>query len=233
MNYGYDLNEREQAIIKTCYENILTKVSNYIKSWQNENIFEDFFTCVFLLFDGFFSANHTFIRNNEYEYVSFHNIPYYLYPFNGVGCCRHTNEILFLLFQKLGYEEKCVLCELKVKDEKASEFQKNHIVLMSEIGTQQYFFDLINWNIGKTDNNKISSWRQELSYRFAPNDENINLNDLSFVNLFYEKMHRKLSKDLKNLMLLYKSIQSEMQKIAKILTKYENCASLHIKYLYE
>ena len=64
MYYGYDLNESEQTLIKTYYESILTKTSKYIKNLQNDNIFEDFFTCVFLLFDGFFSENHTFTQSN-------------------------------------------------------------------------------------------------------------------------------------------------------------------------
>lgn len=233
MYYGYDLNESEQTLIKTYYESILTKTSKYIKNLQNDNIFEDFFTCVFLLFDGFFSENHTFTQSNEYGYVFFHNIPYYLYPFNGIGCCRHTNELLFLLFQKLDYEVECMLCELQKKGQKSATFHQNHIVLMSEIGTQQYFFDLINWNVGKINKNKMASWHQELSYRFTSDDETIDVKNLAFINLFYEKMYRKLSKDLKNLMILYKSIQPEIQAISKIIKKYENYARLHIQYVYE
>ena len=126
-----------------------------------------------------------------------------------------------------------MLCELQKKGQKSATFHQNHIVLMSEIGTQQYFFDLINWNVGKINKNKMASWHQELSYRFTSDDETIDVKNLAFINLFYEKMYRKLSKDLKNLMILYKSIQPEIQAISKIIKKYENYARLHIQYVYE
>ena len=232
MCYGYDLNEKEKVIVKACYESILTKTFHYIKSLQNNTIFEDFFTCVFLLFDGFFSDKHIFIRSNEYKYVFFQNISYSLYPFNGIGCCRHTNELLFLIFQKLGYEGKEVFCELQ-NGQKSSEIYCNHIILMSEIDHRQYFFDLINWNIGILQKHEVFSWHPELSYRFTAGDENVNVSDLSFINLCYKKIYQKLSEDCKNLMFLYASIQPELQEISGIIKKYENYASLHIRYVYE
>ena len=47
--------------------------------------------------NGFLSSSHTFTPSNEFEYVFFQNIPYSLYPFNGMGCCRHANEVSQLL----------------------------------------------------------------------------------------------------------------------------------------
>ena len=97
MIYSYDVSREEKQILLECYERILENLAWYIKSLQNETVFEDFFVCVFLLFDGFLSSSHTFTPSNEFEYVFFQNIPYSLYPFNGMGCCRHANEVSQLL----------------------------------------------------------------------------------------------------------------------------------------
>ena len=51
--YSYTVSETEQNEINDAYEKIVTTTSNFIKSLDNQNIFEDFFSCVFLLFDVF------------------------------------------------------------------------------------------------------------------------------------------------------------------------------------
>ena len=60
--YSYTVSETEQNEINDAYEKIVTTTSNFIKSLDNQNIFEDFFSCVCLLFDGFLSSTHTFTR---------------------------------------------------------------------------------------------------------------------------------------------------------------------------
>ena len=71
MTYSYDVSYEEKQVILECYERILCKIAFYLKSLQNQNVFEDFFACVFLLFDGFLSSTHTFTSDNQFEYVFF------------------------------------------------------------------------------------------------------------------------------------------------------------------
>ena len=51
--YSYTVSETEQNEINDAYEKIVATTSNFIKSLDNQNIFKDFFSCVFLLFDVF------------------------------------------------------------------------------------------------------------------------------------------------------------------------------------
>ena len=69
MIYSYDVSREEKQILLECYERILENLAWYIKSLQNETVFEDFFVCVFLLYDGFLSSSHSFKPSNEFEYV--------------------------------------------------------------------------------------------------------------------------------------------------------------------
>lgn len=232
MTYSYDVSYEEKQVILECYERILCKIVFYLKSLQNQNVFEDFFACVFLLFDGFLSSTHTFTSDNQFEYVFFRNLPYYLYPLNGIGCCRHTNEILFLIFQKLGYEVNMVRCELQEKGNRVSSFSQNHIVLQLNCFHQKYFLDLINWNIGIIKKHEIVSWHEELLYRFSLEDKNVNNFDLNFIKNSYEKVYQLLLSDLENLTLLYESNYEDMQRISEIIKKYETYARLHIKHVY-
>lgn len=232
MIYSYDVSREEKQILLECYERILENLAWYIKSLQNETVFEDFFVCVFLLFDGFLSSSHSFTASNEFEYVFFQNIPYSLYPFNGMGCCRHANEILFLIFQKLGYEVEVVLGELQEKGKEMSSFSRNHMVVQLKDSPSKYFFDLINWNIGILREHEVFSWHKELLYRFSLEDKNEDTIDLNFIKNAYEKVSQLLITDISNLTFLYESIFGDMKRISEIIKKYENYARLHITYVY-
>ena len=55
---------------------------------------------------------------------------------------------------------------------------------------------------------------------------------MNFIKNSYEKVYQLLLSDLENLTLLYESNYEDMQRISKIIKKYETYARLHIKYVY-
>ena len=50
MTYSYDISYEEKQVILECYERILCKIVFYLKSLQNQNVFEDFFCLCFSSF---------------------------------------------------------------------------------------------------------------------------------------------------------------------------------------
>ena len=232
MIYNYEVSEVEQKEIYDAYERILTITCNFIKSLDNQNIFENFFSCVFLLFHGFLSSTHIFTKDNDYDYVFFQNISFSLYPLNGIGCCRHASELLQSLFKKLGYFGKLVYCEL-LEVPVNSPFQRNHAVLECTVNDQTYFFDLIKWNIGIKKENKIISWKNDCWYRFEEKDVTLYNRKMKEITYMYHTIYQKLETKSRELAKFYDLIMPDLQAISSILEKYETYRSLRIQYVYE
>lgn len=233
MNYIYDLSKTEIDIILNSYNNIIAKTTSLLKKLENDSIFEDFFSVVFLLFDGFLSSTHSITRNNNHQFVSFSNSPYYLYPLNGIGVCRHINEILFLLFTSLGYNCQNVMTNLSEnKNEKNKSI--NHVITLADYHNSYFGFDLTNWNVLAVNENIILSWQQELYYSIL-NLEKLKTfkeNDLSFLTNTYNDVFNKLKKHILELEQFYLAIFKDLQTIAEIIKKYEIYQKLNIKRVY-
>lgn len=54
MTYSYDVSYEEKQVILECYERILCKIVFYLKSLQNQNVFEDFFSVFFCFLMAFY-----------------------------------------------------------------------------------------------------------------------------------------------------------------------------------
>ena len=233
MNYIYDLSEAEIDIVLNSYNNIISKTTDFLKRLENESIFEEFFSIVFLLFDGFLSSTHNIKRDNNYHFVSFSNSPYYLYPLNGIGVCRHINEILYLLFTKLGYNCQNILINLSENKSKKKK-SNNHIITLVDYQNGSFAFDLTNWNVLAVNDPLILSWKKELHYYISNIEKfkTIKENNLSFLTKSYNSIFIKLKKHLLELEQFYLEIFKELQIVAKIIDKYETYQKLNIKNVY-
>lgn len=230
--YSYTVSETEQNEINDAYEKIVATTSNFIKSLDNQNIFEDFFSCVFLLFDGFLSSTHTFTKDANYDYVFFQGLNFSLYPFNGIGCCRHTSELLLYLFQKLGYPAEYACCELSEIPINRP-LQRNHVVLEYHLNHFMFFFDLINWNISIKKGNQIISWKKDCWYRFQEKDYMVHNIKCKEITQMYNNVYQKLKLKTEELTKFYENIATDLETISRIIKKYETYQSLQIKYVYE